>query len=467
MNINFYNFAKKENSTAQPTGDGTVIACTWKTPSSIQAPVIELTSASYPAYNYCYIASTNRYYFIVGTVYNQGVWELSCRVDVLASFKTDISGTSLYVERASAQQDGSLIDNLYPVTDVHSIVNTQVKASSTFANGCVVVNVLDGNSNNGTTSYVMNVAQFGNLIDNLMIDADEETSIWDSLTQSIKVTTKEPLRYIQGAFWFPYTYGTFATSTMITSLKLGNYTASNLAVFKADLTASKLTKTYTVSVSHHPQAATRGSFCNLDPFTEYILTIGPFGSLHLDSAPLATASTLTVTIYSDLYTGQGRAIVKTDSSAIVANVACQFGVPISMSSYGQYTVGNVAQLAPAAGASLGVLAGVLAPTAGVLGLAAHSAISGIESKDKGVLSTVGSTGAVIDHLRSWSLEHRFYTIADDDNTNNGRPLCKVSTPSTLGGGFIKAQKGVVTSTAATKAELDAVNAYMEDGFYYE
>lgn len=464
MNVNFYKFAKKENSTATPTGDGTVVACVWKTPSSIQAPVIELTSASPPDYNYCYIASTGRYYFVTGTAYNAGVWELSLRVDVLASFKTDIGSTSMYVERASAQQNGSLIDNMYPVTDVYSITNTTLKAASTFSAGCIVLNVIDGNSNTGTTSYVMSVSEFGRLIDNLMIDTDSQESVWDSITQSIKVTTKEPLKYIQGAFWFPYSYGTFAASGMITSLTLGNYIVNGLMIFRADLTAAKLTKTYTVSISHHPQAATRGSFCNLEPYTEYVLTAGPFGSIKLDSAAMATASSITMTVYHDLYTGQGRALVNTNSTAVVANVCCQFGVPISMSSYGQYTVGNLMQMATAGGAAILGIAG--APM-GIMVAGLKSAVSGLESRDKGVLSTNGSTGAVIDHLRSWSLEHRFYTIADDDNANNGRPLCTTTTPATLGSGYIKVQKGVVTSTSANKIEIDSVNAYMEDGFYYE
>lgn len=460
MNFNFYNFAKKENSTAQPTGDGTVISAVWKTASSIEAPVIEITSASMPAYNYCYCASTGRYYYVVNTVYNAGVWELSLRVDVLASFKTDIGSTSMYVERASAQQNGSLIDKMYPLTDVYSITNATLKAASTFSAGCIVLNVIDGNSNTGITSYVMTVAEFGHLIDNLMVGTDRQESIWDSLTQSIQVTMYEPLKYIQGAYWFPYSYGTFAASGMITSLTLGNFILSNVVVFRADLTAAKLTKTYTASVTHHPQAATRGSFCNLDPYTEYTLTMGPFGSLKLDSAALATASSISVDIYSDLYTGQGRAIVRTNSTAILANVACQFGVPISLSSFGQYTVGNMMQVIG------GTAVALAAPGIGAVAGAA-SVLSGIESMEKGVLSTNGSTGAVIDHLRSWSLEHRFYTIADDDNANNGRPLCTTTTPATLGSGYIKVQKGVVTSTTACKAELDSINAYMEEGFYYE
>ena len=460
MNVSFYNLAKKDNSTKQPTGDGTVIACVMKTGGSVEDMVVELTpGTNWPAYNYAYISSFGRYYWVTGTTYNRGVWEVHLHVDVLASFKSDIGGTTMYVERSSAQQNGALIDNMYPVTDVHSIVNTQIKASSTFSSGCIVVNVLDGNSNTGITSYVMTVGNFGIMIDNLMVDTDRQESIWNSLTQSIQVTTYEPLKYIQGAFWFPYSYGTFASSGMITSLQLGNFTltGNGFVCFRADLTSTKLSKAYSVNITHHPQASTRGSFCNLEPYTEYTVNLGPFGAIKLDSAPLATASSIAVTVYSDLYTGMGRAIVRTDSSAILANVCAQFGVPIAMSSFGQYTVGNLMQ----------VIGGAAAVLSGMEVVGAKSLLSGIESMEKGVLSTNGSSGAVIDHLRAWSLEHRFYTIADDDNSANGRPLCTTTTPTTLGGGYIKVQKGLVESTAASRPELAAINAFMEGGFYYE
>ena len=172
MNVNFYKFAKKENSTAQPTGDGTVISCVWKTPSSIQAPVIELTSSSPPDYNYCYIASTGRYYFVTGTAYNAGVWELSLRVDVLASFKTDIGGTSMYFTRSASYQNDYIRDDLYPIQEQVSRSSNQIKAATDWSTGCIVVNVVNGSSNTGTTAYVFSVAAFGNFIDQICVSGD-------------------------------------------------------------------------------------------------------------------------------------------------------------------------------------------------------------------------------------------------------------------------------------------------------
>ena len=97
---------------------------------------------------------------------------------------------------------------------------------------------------------------------------------------------------------------------------------------------------------------------------------------------------------------------------------------------------------------------------------AVSTVKGIGDMIKGAVSTSGSTGSIIDHQTDKVLYSRFFTVADDDNANCGRPYCAKTTPATLTG-YMKAQKGLVQSAAASRPELDAVNAYMEGGFYFE
>lgn len=469
MNVNFYKFAKKENSTAQPTGDGTVIACVWKTPSSVQAPVIELTSASLPDYNYCYIASTGRYYYVTGTAYNAGVWELSLRVDVLASFKTDISSTSMYVERASAEKTGTLIDKAYPVTDNYSVSIATVKSSSTFGSGAIILNVVNGDSNTGTTSYVMSVQNFGAFLDNIMVDGDEAISTWDSITQSIKVTNREPLKYILGAYWMPDSYSTYSSGTALSSLTLGNFIATGFTCYEVTGSLAALTRTYTVTLPKHPQASARGSFCNLEPFSEYNLDLGPFGIIKLDSAAIAEATSLTINVMQDILSGTARAIVKTNKGNTLASLSGQWAVPIRLNATARDFVGGITQFL---GGGLAAVGGIIAaPETGgmsLLGVASGvgSMVSGIEGVNKGTISSSGSVGAMVDHLRIWDFEAKFYTIADDNNADNGRPLCKVRTPSNLTG-YIKVLKGLVESSSASRTELDSINAFMEGGFYYE
>ena len=115
MQINFYTFAKKINSTKQPTGNGTQLDCNIKAPSSIINPVLEITTSPI-SFNYCYIPAFSRYYYINDITFDRGLWVISCSVDVLASYKTTIGNSSCYVTRSSQNFDGDIMDNLYPIT---------------------------------------------------------------------------------------------------------------------------------------------------------------------------------------------------------------------------------------------------------------------------------------------------------------------------------------------------------------
>ena len=91
-----YTLSKRHNSTLQPTGTGTVIDVYLKGGSDILSPVFTLNSASIPTFNY--MSCEGRYYFVTGirNVRDQ-LYEVSCQVDVLATYKADIQAASAYV----------------------------------------------------------------------------------------------------------------------------------------------------------------------------------------------------------------------------------------------------------------------------------------------------------------------------------------------------------------------------------
>ena len=249
--------------------------------------------------------------------------------------------------------------------------------------------------------------------------------------------------------------GTPLTS-IVASMKFGNFYATGFDSYLVTDSLSKLTKTYTVTLPKHPQAATRGSFCNVAPYSEYTLNLGPFGAINLDTAAIANATTLNIKVYEDILTGQGRATVYTAGGNELANVCCQWGVPLKVFSTSTISAGGLLSM------GVNAVRAIAAPSFSTF----TSAVGSIMDAASGVVSSTGANGAATDHLMAWTLDAKFYTIADEDNTNNGRPLCAVSTPSTLTG-YMVAQKGLVASSAATRDELDAINAYVEGGFYYE
>lgn len=96
IDITFYNITKRLKSTARPTGSGIVYSCVLKENTSILEPDLKLQLSTKPDYNYFKL--DNRYYWITGIIsLANNLWQISGRVDVLATFKGHINNTSAFV----------------------------------------------------------------------------------------------------------------------------------------------------------------------------------------------------------------------------------------------------------------------------------------------------------------------------------------------------------------------------------
>lgn len=76
--------------------------------------------------NYIYIEEFSRYYFIekIQTI-NNGMWEISCRVDVLYTFKEDIKKQSAVIKRQENKWNMYLQDSEMQVyQDPYNVVKT-------------------------------------------------------------------------------------------------------------------------------------------------------------------------------------------------------------------------------------------------------------------------------------------------------------------------------------------------------
>ena len=75
---------------------------------SVMNPIIRFESDSIIRYNYAYIPELQRYYSIVDrTAYRQGVWDVTFSVDVLMSFRADISDLNVVVDKQSMPANGN------------------------------------------------------------------------------------------------------------------------------------------------------------------------------------------------------------------------------------------------------------------------------------------------------------------------------------------------------------------------
>lgn len=74
---------------------------------SVMNPIIRFENDGILRFNYAYIPSLQRYYSVVDrTAYRHGVWDVTFTVDVLMSFRADISDLSVVVDKQSMIENG-------------------------------------------------------------------------------------------------------------------------------------------------------------------------------------------------------------------------------------------------------------------------------------------------------------------------------------------------------------------------
>lgn len=100
--IKIGNNPKKINSTSRSYTVSATMSCRLKEPCSMQAPVFKVQGLTKgQLFNYCEFES--RYYWVDDVIYlTNNIQEIHCRLDVLATYKTDIGNTYAYIEYGDA-----------------------------------------------------------------------------------------------------------------------------------------------------------------------------------------------------------------------------------------------------------------------------------------------------------------------------------------------------------------------------
>ena len=459
MQVTFWAYSKRRNSTAQPTGTGDAYACVLKSPSGVLNPAIILDvglSTSPAAYNYAYIPEYGRYYWVTEWTFANACWEASLQVDVLASWKTYIGASSMYMLRSAGEYDGSIQDMLYPMTatQTHDIVGTVTPWKQLITLGTYVVGIMGPGSGVGAvTYYAMTQGQFNNFT-SYLFGGTSWAAVTD-ISDNLLKTMFNPLQYVVSCEWFPL--DGFA-GTAVASINYGWWT---LPVSATQLTGVYTSGSFTLSgIPKHPQAAARGKYLNLQPYSRYWFEFQPFGVLPVDSSMLQDATDFDVRWRVDYITGVG---------------TCWYGYIYTGEQSGpnvaQAKVSVSVQLAQLANNPIGAIAGAVEVAAGVATGGAAALLGsgfGLKSVADSLMpqvSVMGANGGFSGFNARPILHAQFFTAADDDNSLLGRPLCKTRTPAALGG-YMVADKSQV-SAPATDDELAQIAGFVESGFFYE
>ena len=444
MNIVFYKFTKKENSTARPQGGGFSIEGILNENTSIISPSLSIKfGVDITGYNYAYIPDFNRFYNVVSWGYALGLWRCDLYVDVLASFKPQIGAMNNYILRSASEHNGNIIDGLYPTTPQTGILQTS--ADSVF------------NANDFILHYVGEQGLKAVLISrNALVTLCR--SLWntwgsiDGMTDAFAAIA-DPFQYVNGiqktyapiGFWG----GQGATNIVLGSVDTG--------AAGQEITDSKGYVAIDLSVPKHPQSGDR-PYLKASPYSVYSARLPGIGWISIPSEPLYNAASVTVKYYGEPASGNLRADICIGDTVIASGtgkINTDWGIAGATSSPGVGgLIGNT--IGAAAGGILGAVTNFIGVGSGILDAAG------------GVFATVQQSGGIsgcVGMDEPLILQLKYQNAVQDNNEDHGRPLMEFRTINTLSG-YIQCE-GAHFDGICTQTEQSMIDSALNGGFFYE
>lgn len=487
IQVTLLTFNKRENSTKKPSAadlaGGAELDCLLIDSTSLMNPTFKFNVNGNPVgYNYCYVPSFERYFFINDWTSYQGFWHASCTCDVLASWKTEIGAGSHYILRAASESDGYIIDDVYPAKcNQHSskFVATNPLAWSgghSYVMGIVGYAASNANQVGSVTYYHMDEEALQAFIYYLMHDvtqwSDIATAEYDGAVQEALLN---PLQYIVSCMALPVAP---PASRTVNYIYFGYYKAGINTGKIAEIGPGDFkSETVRITKPAHPQAASRGVYMNGAPYTSLVAHVAPFGDIELDPSLAISANQITFQFYYSLLDGIGRLAIypatdNTDHTGQVMFVGCtQIGAQINLSQVLKNPL-DIAENANNTG--LGFFSGALSLASGNFGGftqavgALYTGMANAVRLKYPNMSGKGSTGSFVsffDGDYGLYLKWIYYDAVDDNNTEIGRPLCKVRTLNTLSGYVLCQNADCIIP--GTHDEAEKVNGYLNGGFFWE
>ena len=465
LTVKLWQYAKKFNSTAQPSDENAwIVSGVFRDKASMLNPVIEirsgLNSSDAPInWNFAYIPTFDRYYFISDWVFDGGLWVAIMTCDELATWKERIGHAWLYALRSSVESlhDGSIIDNAWISTvNNTSIVHSAIKFWPTLgANlGTYIVGTVAGtDSADGFVTYYVinsanNLAQLGR-----EVFAGANWGNLGDITEDAMKAIANPAQFIVSCKWFPF--ATLDEDTYV------GYSNVCVGFQKLDLPASRVrtahpqVTTLSVTIPKHPQSD-YGQYMNAEPYTRYGLILQPWGEVSIDPSLFINDTSITLKAMTDLVSGDSVLTATGDTSGAVQYLGnAKVGVDIAIAAASGTVEGNV--LATAA-RSIGAAIPIVSDALNGLGAAIETG----GSKN----NTTGSNGSMLVSTADAYFTAQFFYQVERDVSDRGLPCCKNVIIAEKGTGYYKVYDGEIEAPASD-SELQKIKSMLEAGFFYE
>lgn len=445
--IVLYHFSKRKNSTKRPTRQGTEVPCLLKSATTFQNPTFILQKPMNNMLQFNYAKWADHYYFIDSTTsINAGQTEISCTEDVLATYKNEIGNYTCFIERSSNQttlaNDTMYIPTNDWVLSTRNVSHKEKIMTSTYSQQYIIRVV----SRTGVASYYINGNQLNNLLDYMYT----ESNFTDVITDAITKIMFDPFKYIVDLKWIPFVKSAF---------KNNNNEAIQLGFWDSGVMAKRIDEDTVVNFSYsfafdNPLYAITDFRYYSPSFSNYFIKLPFIGVVALN--PYKIDESVNVVYQFDATSGLCNVFLQS-KKVVFASYQFQLSVPVQIG----YASTNIAQLTTSAVSLVG---------AGLQGNIAQGISSGIEagrSITAPEVSMLGTIGNISNILNNQILEFNSYacTSINPDGASEGYADGTVRSISGLSG-YIKCRNASIEISGFT-GDQEAVNNYLNSGFYYE
>lgn len=445
--IVLFHFSKRKNSTKRPTEQGTTVPCLLKSATTFQNPTFILQKPMNDMLQFNYAKWADHYYFIDSTTsINAGQTEISCTEDVLATYKNEISNYTCFIER-SINQTTLANDTMYiPTNDwvlsTRNVSHKEKIMTSTYSQQYIIRVV----SRTGVASYYINGDQLNNLLDYMYT----ESNFTDVITDAITKLMFDPFKYIVDLKWIPFVENAF---------KNNNNEAIQLGFWDSGVMAKRIDEDTVVNFSYsfafnNPLYSITDFRYYTPSFSNYFIKLPFIGVVALN--PYKINESVNALYQFDATSGLCNVFLQS-MKVVFASYQFQLSVPVQIG----YASTNIAQLTTSA---------VSLVSAGLQGNIAQGISSGIEagrSITAPEVSMLGTIGNISNILNNQILEFNSYacTSIEPDGASEGYADGTVRSISGLSG-YIKCRNASIEISGFT-GDQEAVNNYLNSGFYYE
>lgn len=480
MQVVFYNFDKKINSTAQPSG-GTSYDVDLLDECGVLNPSLILRSVSsnvLKTWNYAYIADFGRYYFIdTITILNKNETQLELSVDPMATYKNSIKNYSGQLARCSDsnQYNDNIVDSFCQATtgmkSESAITATWSSGEFTPASPSVTATIFgdDGtliiNSSDSLTSFIGGI-------------------FWDiDWWNNFVVGGQSPQQYVKDVVMLPLQFAS----------GYHNIDDKDVGKLQMDISHGKdisnpsdrvISRSFTISLSNYGEY---DDFRDYDSsFVKAVLQAPFIGNVNIDPKILRYDE-IVGTYLIDMGTGDTRVSVSANRTVqgvsthipiLVTSV--NVGVPVAFTAE-TINANMPMQLVQDAAGLVGAGFPTNQSVSNPLNVMGNVASSGFNvAKDVATLNAGGmltyTTSGSNGNMSAWEdmscnlyLCVRGSTNREGYTAKSGRPCLKseVTVTNIASGSYCQFVNPSIGISKATNTEVSIINSYLANGFFYE